>query len=746
MIGNHLLVGKDFLDFYLPIKQFLYEELHKRHSIPLWNPFILGGMPFWAHFESTIFYPLGLLFWVIEPPRAYGYTMFIHVVLAGIFMYMLTRSFSIGRAGSLIASIIYTCNGFLMALLYLGHMSPIMSYAWLPIVIYSLNKGLKSRKPHLWACIGGLLWGVQILAGAPQDAFYTFLAAMFFLLLNSRSSYKKGLRPLNLSAIPFCFLVFGAGLSALQILPAFELINESVRGALDDYNMVTMASYPPRGLITLLMPHFFGNYVDGSYWVAGVPFSIPQQSPYVAILPLLLLPFLSSRTLEDRRFILFAGILALLALILALGRHTPVYKLAYLLPGFDRFRAPSKILVLWVFAMGLLAGKGVDGILSSESQKDRVLDWRSYLGVFLCIALVTIDVALRLDASLGPRFFSWFVLKEAIPEKMMLASKVIAHEFHVLTILSGFSVALIVLTRTKLLRTKLASVLFCTLLMANLSYTLGRAILHNDNFYSSISKIKQDLRNSLGRDKDIYRVGSFQSSLGPNMEMYFGFQTVGGFTALFPNRYYEYMNAYAEHKLPKGWVNLYYGRTENITLIDLLNVKYEIFHNERSFSPRESYLPRAFMVHGYEVIEKGKALERIVQKDFDPFRAVLFEKGDFNPTTVIAISEEPQTKSDVRILSYRPDEILLRVSSPSPGFLFLSEVYYPGWKCFLDGQKRPILRGNYLFRVIQVPEGTHELRMVFDPWTVKAGIALTFLTLFLFVSILAHSRLKMRKG
>jgi len=254
IIGNHLLAGKDFLDFYLPMKQFLYDQIHKRHSIPLWNPYIFGGMPFWAHFESTIFYPLGFLFLLLDPARAYGYTMFLHLLAAGVFMYMLSRSLAIGRTGSFIAAIIFTCNGFVMALLYLGHMSPVMSYAWLPIILFSLNKALRGENPCLWASIGGILWGIQILAGAPQDAFYTFLAAMLFLLVSDRVYYKRSGRSLkNLIIVPLCLFLFGSGLAAIQVLPAFELINESVREALDNYEMVTMASYPPEGLITWMV-------------------------------------------------------------------------------------------------------------------------------------------------------------------------------------------------------------------------------------------------------------------------------------------------------------------------------------------------------------------------------------------------------------------------------------------------------------------------------------------------------------
>ena len=94
VIQGHLLFGDDFINIGLNYKHFLYHELHRHHSIPYWNPYIFGGIPFWAHFESTIFYPLDFLFLIISPEKAYGPTMFIHLALAGLGFGLVTTSLS----------------------------------------------------------------------------------------------------------------------------------------------------------------------------------------------------------------------------------------------------------------------------------------------------------------------------------------------------------------------------------------------------------------------------------------------------------------------------------------------------------------------------------------------------------------------------------------------------------------------------------------------------------------------------
>ena len=734
VFSGHLLIGDDFVTFYLGMKKFLYDEVRLHHEIPYWNPYIFGGMPFWAHFESTIFYPLGFLFYLASPEKAYGYTMFLHFVLAGLFMYLLARSLGVTELGSFVASAVFVCNGFVMAILFLGHMSPVESYLWLPLVITFLNRAAQSPKPWGNATIAGGLWGIQILAGAPQDAFYTFLASTLFLICMARGGQAMKATATKLLAIAGMVFVVGAGLSCIQILPALELINESVRAALDSYEVVTLASYPPQGIITILMPHFFGNYADGSVWVSNTPWSIPQQNLYVGLLPLVLMGFVSLQGKVEKRVMVFGILLAILSLLLAFGHHTPIYKIVYLLPGFDRFRAPSKIMVLWVFSMALLAGIGMDGLLA-YLRKDS--SRRLYPLLFLVISLVVLVLVSRYDRSTLLKFFSPFVLTDAIPAKMPDAARIISAEIQRLTLFSSFILLLLVLLRRRLLPLSIGAAALCALLLVDLGYVHRKAVRHDDSTYERIAEIQQDLNVSLARDKSVYRVGAFQHFLGANLEMYLGYQTVGGFTALFPSRYYEYIDKYSDYELPRNWVSFFYGVSRNHVLMDLLNVKYEILYTSKAIGFRETYLPRAFLVPHGRFVEKEEILDILTSSDFDPHKTVLLEKegGAEYPK---AVSWRSSSSGEVEIKTYRPDSILLTTDAPMPAYLFLSEIYYPGWKAFIDGQPTRILRGNYLFRVLVIPEGRHQIRFHFDPLTIKLGIAVSAFTLLVMLGIMMY--------
>ncbi|MFH1954294.1 MAG: hypothetical protein ABIL06_22090, partial [Pseudomonadota bacterium] len=295
LFGGHTLFGADFVQIHLHTKQFLYTEMANHGSIPSWNPFIFSGIPFWAHFESTVFYPLGVLFWIMPPEKAYGYTMFMHLVLAGLFMYLLARSFRFSRPGAFVAAVIYTFNGFILATLYDGQLYRIQTYTWIPLIIYFLNRALTLQTRLFNATMAGMIWGIQILAGAPQDAFYTLLGAMIFLGCDLLQTLKDLHRSLSTLAIALLLFAVGLGVAAIQLVPASEFVRLSVRAALNSYDLVTLGSYPPEGVITALLPHFFGDYGKETFWVSGLPWSIPLYNLYVGIPSIMLLFFISYR-------------------------------------------------------------------------------------------------------------------------------------------------------------------------------------------------------------------------------------------------------------------------------------------------------------------------------------------------------------------------------------------------------------------------------------------------------------------
>ena len=740
LLGGHYLLGNDFVTFYLGMKQFLYNEVHKFHSIPLWNPYIFGGIPFWAHFESTIFYPLDALFWIIPPERAYGYTVFVHLVLAGLFMYFLARSFHFGPLGCFVAASIFTFNGFIMGTLHDGQMFRIQAYTWIPLIIFFLNKALISKSPSFHSTMAGIAWGLQILSGSPQDALYTLMAALLFLGCHLRPHIREFASNGKIFWFASALFIIGLGLAAIQIVPASEFVTESARSKIDSYSLVTIGSYPLQGIITTALPNFFGNYITGKYWVSGIPWTVPLFNLYVGVLPIILFFIIPYEKKECARLVIFLVSLGILAFILSLGAHTPLYRLVYYMPGFDKIRAPSKIIILWVFALSLLAGKGIDTLF----KRPRAV-FRRRINFYLCfvVCLGILDLLFHIERPVVLKIFSPFIMHEAIPERMDIAVNTIIKGFHHFTFLNALILLCLISWVRNILNPGLAAFLLCAILLLDLGYANWGAARHNDKIYQWVDRTKQELNKFLKKDKGLYRVGSYDYGFGPNIEMYFGYQTVGGYTPLHLLRYYEYFNKYADDELPDGCVWFAYGASQHGILMDLLNMKYEISHESKTIVLRQSCLPRAFIVPNYKIIEKEKLLDYLIEPDFDPRKVVLFERGDIESRLSDVTTLNPKRESSATVTSYRPDQIRLVTESSEPGYLFLSEVFYTGWKAFVDDKPTPILRGNYLFRVVKVPDGKHRVEFVFDPLSIKIGVWVTVLTLFLILVIFLYH---IRKG
>jgi hypothetical protein len=745
LLNRHFLFGSDFVAFYLGLKQFLFTEIHTRQSLPFWNPYTYSGMPFWAHFESTIFYPLGLLFWLLSPERAFGLTVLFHLLLGSVLMHLLSKSFYASPWASFVASAVFILNTFLMATLYDGQMHRIFCYIWIPLILYLLNKALTSPSPWFYGSLAGAAWGTQILAGAPQDAFYTFLAASLFLAWNLKRPRKAAHHNAKVISILVLLFFAGSGLAAVQLLPAFEFMGQSVRASLGRYDLITQGSYPPEALITAFLPRFFGNYVNADYWVSGVPWSIPFYNLYVGILPLFLLLFLTRDPSDRSRILQFSASLALLALVLALGSHTPVYRWVSILPGFDKIRAPAKIIMLWAFALALLAGKGMDDLIRLE---DKSLRRRGCIALCCSLLLAGLSLFFLYDPSFVLRVFSPFILAEAIPDMMSHAADVMLKEFHRMVFLSLVLVVLFFLL-IRLRHHRSRGIIFfamSVILVLDLGHVNWGAVRYKDEVYDWMLQAKTGLDNTIGKDRELFRVGSFEFGMGPNIEMVMGYQTVGGYTPFFLHRYYEYINFYTEGHLPEAWVYFFYGRHPRTRLMDLLNLKYEILYDQGSYTLRNTCLPRVFLVPEHDVLERSEILHRLIQPDFDPKKTVLFEKEDEPLGLRPQASPEAGPPGLARILSYRPDRLAIETDTPSFRYLFLSEMFYPGWKAFIDGQPTRILRGNYLFRVLEISAGRHQVLLEFDPWTIRAGTGISLLTALLILTLPVFRRLKRKSS
>ncbi|QDV53027.1 YfhO family protein [Gimesia fumaroli] len=76
----------------------------------------------------------------------------------------------------------------------------------------------------------------------------------------------------------------------------------------------------------------------------------------------------------------------------------------------------------------------------------------------------------------------------------------------------------------------------------------------------------------------------------------------------------------------------------------------------------------------------------------------------------------PEANQSATIKTYRANEIVIEADTPTEDTLILTDLYYPGWKVYVDGQpaEGELIEGMY--RGVKVPAGKHEVI-----WTYQSG-------------------------
>ena len=97
---------------------------------------------------------------------------------------------------------------------------------------------------------------------------------------------------------------------------------------------------------------------------------------------------------------------------------------------------------------------------------------------------------------------------------------------------------------------------------------------------------------------------------------------------------------------------------------------------------------------------------------------------------------EGSVAASVELTSYEANRLTYKVRSQKGGVVVLSEIFYPGWTCTIDGQPTEIARANYVLRAIKVPAGEHEVVMTFDPQTVHITEAIAYASLAILALLL----------
>jgi len=750
--GKVMFWGTPLLQFW-PWRTFAVESL-RAGQLPLWNPYSGNGSPLLADHQSAVLYPLNVLYLLVPVERAMGLSLALHAVLAGAAMYALARELGVSRLGATVSALALMGSGYMVS--RGAFLTEVSALPWLPL-IWLYGRRATRRPTATSAARLAVVVALQFLAGHAQTWFYSLCSLALYALwevgravLIRRTSvhaepdcaaWRRALPHLGRVALIALAVAWGIALAAAQFLPTLELSVAAGRADREGWEAFALQySFWPWRLITLLLPDFFGNPARGDYWGYATYW---EDAGYIGVLPFFLALYAVVAWLRRRRSQApglltetpFWALLSLFALLMAMGKNTPLYMFFFrYVPGFASFQAPTRWLCIYTPAMALLSGIGIDALRPFPH-----LTFACRLALAGSVALgATTVVAQHLLSGIEATFFGPLIQFAALSAASMILF-LWGQRFRTPRPqppdragwrdaggLYPVAITLLIVIDLALAGASLNPAVDASLYEPQTaigSFLAAEGSGRTFYFAEPLHEVMWERYLDFGDygPADVRYWWGMREALLPDLGIAERVPSANSFEPLVEGRYHALTSAIKD--LP---------RNQALRLLGMMNVAYLLdpapdagemaYRSPSVYVYRNPYaLPRAFVACAAVPARSAEeALALATMPNFDPARQVIVEAR-------VAPSDRACTGWQATLLRSDPNQVTIRAVLPQPGYLVLTDTYYPGWRVFVDGNRAAVLRANVAFRATALSAGEHEVVFRYRPRSFAAGVACSLL-------------------
>jgi hypothetical protein len=649
-----------------------------------------------------------------------------------------------------------------------GHNAKFLAYIYIPW-LYNGYFLLTRSKVNPWLAMFLFAWALTLHLRAyhPQVTyFFLFPLGTLFLYDLAKAIREREIKPF---VIQTGWLITAAVIAVLVTIQLYwstlEYSTFSMRGGSElagndglarDYAFAWSQGWGE--LLTLIIPGAYGG--SEFYWGPKTFTSGPHYFGAISFLFLIVGMLKSSHKLKW----VFLGP-GIATLLFSLGENFGALNntmFAYF-PLFDKFRVPEMWLMISVFCFSVPAVFGLDWLLD-EIKKKNSIQWKKPLYIASGIALVAVligfqflsfekpgereNIAEQIASQNGvpiddPRVsqaVDRYLQNEMIPQREELAKGDTLR----FALLFFAGVGILFAVGMQKLSLSIGGMLFCILLAFDFirvdqRYMSERSLVSQNLDREQVLErserpLDQFLVENVKTDEDWdYRVLPLLDNPFNNATPAYFYPSAGGYSGA-KLGYYQDLIDEAIFSGPFGI---------NTGVLNMLNVKYlsaqgafnipgfeAVYQGQDGVvMENQNVFPKAWFVNRVETIENQTDILSRISQDFDPADIALVREEIEN---ISAAGEKT-----VSVIRYNANVIELEVSTDEPGFLVLSEIWYPkGWVTTLNGEPIDMIRTNYVLRGFEIPEGDHTLKMSMEPvwyetgkWLSRAGTLMLILVL-----------------
>lgn len=774
-----------------------------------WSDAMFSGMPTYqtgAQFRGDLIKYVDKALNFLPKPANYLFLLFAGFFLLGM---VVVRNWKY----ALLGATFFGLSTYFYIIIAAGHNGKVHTIAYFAPLLAGILLVYIRKKYVFGFILTTLFMGLEIAANHIQMTYYLFIALGFLFLseLVRAIKGKVAWQHFGISTgVLALAMALGIGMNAQRLMANSEYVKETVRGKKIikeegdtsksgmDKESITMWSYGKLETLNLMIPRLYGG---GSQEESSDEFKQavrttldsqtddPDQRAYIyevlttqvpkywgeqpgtsgpayqgaVVCFLAILGFVFARR-QYRYWILGASILTIM---LAWGRHfMPLtdFFIDYI-PLYNKFRAPSSILVVVELLFPLIAILGLHRFFTDKNFQDK--DKQKYL-LYTTAGVAGVLLILLVG---GPSFLDFYQHQEqqALPEVLLNLVKDERYRMFRVDVIKALVYVVLIagilfLSLKKKLSQNIALIAIGVISLFDL-WTINRRYLNDSNFvdktfaekpfqtenseylmskagdnpyiYGLLSQVNvnKTLETLAEKDKGHYRI--YNNVLSPFSETNTSYykSSIGGYSAAKLRRYDDLINEYFMQqdsiKMPK--------------ILNMLNAKYFIvgdLNQPQSFSNPEAN-GNAWFVSNIEWANTPKEeLHKI--GSIDNKTTAVLSVEDKNQLHSMPLAKD--STAYIELKQYQPNELVYKTVSKTPQLAVFSEIYYPhGWKVFLDGKEVPYLKANYLLRALPIPKGEHTVKMIFEPEVLKKGKLVSMIAFGIFILLSLFGIYKLSK-